>query len=498
MSETDYVEPSSDSFWEIGQYKRTVKRCEDGYKLCNDIVQMISERAELEKHYSKSLKAWSKRWGDYLQKGSEYGTMKATWTSALTEADKLAEIHSSTHNVLNDELNKEIKEWQKQNYPKSIVNQLKTAKEYEEEFKKAQKPWSKKYAQVEKTKKDYHSACKSFQTAKVQCANSQNDPAISSEQKKKFEDKVEKHKKEVEITKSKYKQGLEDLNSYNSHYIEDMNNVYKKCDAFEKERLEFFIQKFTKLHGHLNIYEKMNIEDIYSEFLRTIKQTNPERDLVGWSKEFGSGMAMNWPIFEEYSEELKTIAKGNKAKANKDIGVENNGVTMTSIKHKTDDLNEDSRSYLSSSNDLSRNTRNSTTTGATTKPNSNGNIRESNPFGDDDDDDDHNENTNNKTSSHSIQTPQHSSSIRQTNANNSSSNDTTNNDDSDDDRPQQATYLNVKVKALYDYTSAEDDELSFKAGEEFIKLAPEDERGWCLGKIGSKVGLYPATYATNS
>jgi hypothetical protein len=35
-------------------------------------------------------------------------------------------------------------------------------------------------------------------------------------------------------------------------------------------------------------------------------------------------------------------------------------------------------------------------------------------------------------------------------------------------------------------------------GEEFIKLAPEDERGWCLGKIGEKIGLYPATYATNA
>ncbi len=93
--------------------------------------------------------------------------------------------------------------------------------------------------------------------------------------------------------------------------------------------------------------------------MRTIKQTNPEKDLLGWSKEFGSGMAMNWPVFEEYSEELKTIAKGNKAKANKDIGVENNGVTMTSIKHKSDDFNnninnsnDDSKSYVS--NDLAR------------------------------------------------------------------------------------------------------------------------------------------------
>jgi hypothetical protein len=194
---------------------------------------------------------------------------------------------------------------------------------------------------VEKTKKDYHSACKSYQSAKIQLSNSQNDTTISLDQKKKLEDKVEKYKKEVDITKSKYKQTLDDLNSYNSRYIEDMNNVYKKCDVFEKERLDFFVQKFIKMHNHLNIYEKMNIGEIYSEFLTTIKQTNAERDLVNWSKDFGSGMPMNWPIFEEYSEELKTIARGSKAKSIKDVNADNNGgVLMTSIKHKGDETGD--------------------------------------------------------------------------------------------------------------------------------------------------------------
>ncbi len=159
-----------------------MKRCEDGYKLCNDLVQMIADRADIEKAYANSLKAWSKKWNDFLLKGSEYGTMKATWTSVLNEADKVAEIHLSTHNVLIEELNNDIKNWQKTNYVKSIVNQLKITKEYEEEFKKAQKPWSKKYLVVEKTKKDYHSACKSFQSAKVQHANSLADSTISPDQ----------------------------------------------------------------------------------------------------------------------------------------------------------------------------------------------------------------------------------------------------------------------------------------------------------------------------
>jgi len=113
----------------------------------------------------------------------------------LVEADKVAEIHATIHNVLNDELNAEIKAWQKNNYIKSIVNQLKLAKEYEEEFKKVQKPWGKKFKAAEKTKSEYHSTCKSYQSAKVQFSNSQNDTTISTDQKKKIEDKVEKYKK---------------------------------------------------------------------------------------------------------------------------------------------------------------------------------------------------------------------------------------------------------------------------------------------------------------
>jgi hypothetical protein len=79
----DTFAAGSDSFWEPGNYKRTTKRIEDGHKLCNDLMTLVTERAEIEKMYSKQLKAWAVKWNNLIEKGN-----KNTHTEIVTYRKK--------------------------------------------------------------------------------------------------------------------------------------------------------------------------------------------------------------------------------------------------------------------------------------------------------------------------------------------------------------------------------------------------------------------------
>ncbi|XP_053973466.1 protein kinase C and casein kinase substrate in neurons protein 2 isoform X2 [Hylaeus volcanicus] len=480
-SDDNMLIATSDSFWEPGNYKRTTKRIEDGHKLCDSLIALVQERAEIEKSYAKALKNWSKNWNDKIEKGPEYGTTEAAWKGVLVESDRLCDLHLRVKENLCNDIIQQVKTWQKDTYHKSMMT-LKERKEMEDAFKKAQKPWVKLLQKVEKSKSEYHNSCKTERTAANMERNASADSSLSpdqmargSENVKKMQDRVQKTKEEVQKAKEKYEATLQEINQYNPKYMEDMTQVFEKCQEMEAQRLQFFKEVLFGIHKCLNISKDPILPQIYEEFYHTINNADHEKDLKWWSNNHGVNMAMNWPQFEDYTEEFRDITKGSKSKEALPAGsitlinqrpvgedlhefptVNNKAKSKPSVRvistdgshgdSKTDSISSSKNASEKNNHDGSAVNRTSTITNGTNAK------QESNPFEEEEWDEDGGEPL------------------------------------VDNGEP------GVPVRALYDYEGAEADELSFKQGDIFEKLEDEDEQGWCKGRKDGRVGLYPANY----
>ncbi|XP_023127901.1 protein kinase C and casein kinase substrate in neurons protein 1 [Amphiprion ocellaris] len=429
-------EETTDSFWEVGNYKRTVKRIDDGHRLCNDLMNCIQERAKIEKAYAQQLTEWSKRWRQLVDKGPQYGTVERAWMSVMTEAEKVSELHQDVKNNLINEDFEKVKNWQKDSYHKQMMGGFKETKEAEEGFKKAQKPWAKKLKELEAAKKSYHMACKEEKLATTREANSKGENSVTADQQKKLHEKVDKCKQDSQKAKEKYDKALDELDKCTPQYMESMELVFEQCQQFEEKRLSFLREVLLDVKRHLNLTQNQSYATVYRELEHTIASASPQEDLKWFSNTHGPGMHMNWPQFEEYNPDLThSITKKDKSK-------KADGVMLTHVSTAGDNAQAGDQGSLSSYE------KNQAYTASTewsdedqTAPNSGNDTNGgTNPFDED-------------------------------------------------------VGKGVRVRALYDYEGQDHDELSFKAGDELTKLEDEDEQGWCKGRLDNgQLGLYPANY----
>ncbi|XDV26206.1 hypothetical protein PO909_029970 [Leuciscus waleckii] len=428
------VDVSSDSFWEVGNYKRVVKRVDDGNRLCNDMMNCLHERARIEKSYSQQLSEWAKRWRQLVERGPQYGTLERAWCALMTEAEKVSDLHMEVKAALMAEDYEKVKNWQKDAYHKQMIGGFKETKEADDGFRKAQKPWAKKLKEVDAMKKAYHVACKDEKAAASRESASKlenNNPEVQ----KKLQEKVEKSQQEVQKAQERYEKSLVELEKVTPQYMENMEQVFEQWQQFEDNRLGFFKELLLGVKQHLDLSANHKYTTVYHTLEDTIQAADAQEDLRWFRSNHGPGMPMSWPQFEEFSIDLnRTLSRRETKRKPTD------GVTLTGISH--------------------------TTETTASKTSSSASVVEKTPVADGSDEE----------------------------AGNPFASANANGNPFEDEPPSPA--VSVCVRALYEYEGQEQDELSFKAGEEFTKIGEEDEQGWCRGRLSDgTVGLYPANYA---
>ena len=203
----------TDSFWDIGNYKRVVKRIDDGARLCSDFVKMAQERADIEAKYVKHLQQWARKWDDLVTKGPEYGSLEIGWKASLKEATKLAEVHLEIQRKIMDEIIESVQSWRSQKYHKSFVN-LKETKKAEDSFARAQKPWTKRLEKLRRAKKTFHLAARELDVQTTALQQAESNPDFGSDQCGKLRERQDKAQRELDKVLAKYRERLGDVQHY--------------------------------------------------------------------------------------------------------------------------------------------------------------------------------------------------------------------------------------------------------------------------------------------
>jgi len=439
---------SPGNFWEIGNYTRCCKRITDSNNLCDDLIKMYTERAEIEAKYSKKLTDWHERWSKHLEASpAVYATMKTAHLGTLKEAHDRAIIHMDCWTKIHNQVVETIKREKESKYHKAFVG-IKEYKELDEEFGKAQKPWATAFGKVQRAKKNYHSACKSRDSAKLNL--DQNKDVAPPEKIKKLEEAIEKQEKSVSTMQGKYEEKLSRIEPINKSYEDEMKKVYSKFSKAEEERKDFLQRIMVEFHKAVNVSEDPRLKECFENQINAAYAGKSSYDVTWYSENYGADMARNWPKFEELGDlpdlpaPVRAVEPPENQRFSSNSSIPRSGSSQ--FQQQTNTLYEPA-SQQSVVPVQSQQV-------ASYQPNNE--PEESNPFMNGDDDDDV--------------------------------------DGDEWDNPPPLPAEGVPVRALYDYDKVEEDELSFKANDILTKLSEEDEQGWCRGRLDGVEGLYPANY----
>ncbi|XP_065648302.1 protein kinase C and casein kinase substrate in neurons protein 1 isoform X2 [Hydra vulgaris] len=288
-----------ENFWVENNYKKVVKRIEDGVHTIDDLSKMVEERSAIESFYGNKLKGWSLKWFDTFNRYCESNMINQAVKKSFDEVDSLATLQLSISSKL-EALSNNIVEWRNVTYCKQFTK-LKEVKRSEEAFAKAQKPWVIKSNEVLKWMIAYHNAGDSLDAV----LKINNIKAVSDvpDDQKRLKDKLRKLEEEVLITRGKYEEAIRDISNYNPKYQDDMRYEFNNCQTFEEARKNFVKESLLNYHACLNRTSAFEI--IYDQLKRDYETINVDQDNKLYQAKFGDEHPFETDKFIDYQSALR-------------------------------------------------------------------------------------------------------------------------------------------------------------------------------------------------
>eukprot|EP00055_Hartaetosiga_balthica_P011673 m.53894 g.53894 ORF g.53894 m.53894 type:complete len:437 (-) comp7691_c1_seq1:49-1359(-) len=278
------VEVEQGNFWDVGNYKDVLKRISNVPKLCDEFLRMFHERAIVEKHYAKELTSFAERWEERLTtKVPEYGTLLDGWMGVTAEARQLSEVHMHCKDKVDDIMKERIESWKREHCKKGMFH-LKSYKRANTAFSKAQDPWNKRKAKIDKYRANILKNDKEELQIRANATNVPTDKA------KAMLDKVRTEKRKTE---EKLRQRIDDLLKYKETYRREMEVEFEHCQEEERVRIEFFKET-------LRLYQKISIvsgeiENSHAILIARLERVNADADLQKFAVCAGVNMPMIIP-----------------------------------------------------------------------------------------------------------------------------------------------------------------------------------------------------------
>ena len=277
----------SKSFYEPNQYKCAIDRCEAGFKSCEIASEMFKSFVELQARHATDIRHWSTACLHQIRQSKEFGTHKKAWIKSIQAMELTANRHDALAGAVEKNVVEKMVTYKHDNYARSYL-QIKVTKDFDKQFKAAQKGWIKALHELDQAKQAYEECKRKLKEANLSQNYVRSNDGSTDEEKEQVQRAVDKRKKDADQHKCKYEHRREDLEEKRPAYEKSMTDILDRMHDFECKRGNHFKVMLIALQDAFDKHTDGNAAEISEAFQDAITSHNIEADVKYWNKNYGS------------------------------------------------------------------------------------------------------------------------------------------------------------------------------------------------------------------